>query len=144
MRRMNFGQRILEIFIQIGLLFYSAFICGAAWSLLFSGLGYMLEGEFLEEWKNFKEKEGTTYYVSPSYKTEEDVFGNVKVVYDNGERHDISASEFAIWCLALFALPLRCISLLFSVLALIIPPLNIKVKNNLNSRANIALDLYWY
>lgn len=145
MRRMNFWQKLLGIFIQVGLIFFSAFVNLFAWGLLSAPIAYVAEEAFLEKWKNFEAAEGTYYrYEDPSYKVKEDLFGNIKVVYDDGRSYETSADEKAIAAIIFFALLLRCISLLLSILALIIPPLNIKVKNNLNSRANIALDLYWY
>lgn len=143
MERMNWGQKLLEVFIQFGLIFYSVFIFYLTWSLILSIGAYFLEEAFLEKWKDFKPEAGTTYHVKPSYRVEEGLFDDVKVVYDDGKRTQMSGDQKLIIFMIIFLPIFRCISFLLSIIALILPPLNVKVENDSRSYANIMLDVYW-
>ena len=145
-RKMSYGRKIMEVFIQIGMLPVSAFITAisAYWvSIIMSfigWLGYCMEKAFLDSMKNFKPAEGYTYYVDPSV-TASVSDDKVEFHYDNGKRYDMSGSEFGVGVMGFFALPLRIISLVLSIFALILPPLNIKLKNNKGTFASIVFDI---
>lgn len=143
MDRMKWRYRLLEIFIQFGLIFYSIFIFYFSWSIIFSFWTYDLEKDFLLKWKHFRPKGGTTYHVEPSYRVEEDIFDNIKVVYDDGERSKMSGDQRLIVIMIFFLPIFRCISFLLSLIALIFPFVNVKVKNFIHSYANILFDVYW-
>lgn len=145
--RMNFGRRLLEIFTQIALVPVAAMTTGLAFFVLgivtagVAWFGYYLEYGILAWLKNYTPEEGTTYHVDPSYRVDEDAYGNIEVKYDNGERYTASGSEIAVGFIAFFALPLRLLSLFLSVIALFFPFFNIKAKNNKGTWASIILDI---
>ena len=141
MNKMNYGQKLLEPFIQFGLIFYSFFLFYFTWSLILSPIAYFVEVLFLEKWKNFQPKEGTTYHEQPKWRVSEDMFGKLELKYDDGERYRTSSDEKAIIVLIIFAPIFRVISLLLSILALFIPPLCIKVENDRQGLPNIFLDI---
>ena len=145
-KKMSYGRKILEVFIQIGMLPVSAFITAISlfWVTIFMSaaglLGYYMEKALLDATKGYKPREGYTYYVDPSV-TASVSDDRIEFHYDDGKRYDISGNEFGVGVMGFFALPLRVISLALSVLALIIPPLCIKLKNNKGTFASIVFDI---
>lgn len=148
---MSFGRKLLEVLIQIALLPISAVttaFLGFVLSLFFipfAYFGYMIEEAMLDWLKSYSPQEGTKYYVKPSDTVSvTETFGGdykVEVKHDDGERYQMSGSEFGVWVLALFALPLRVITLTLSILALIIPSLKIKAKNVRGTFWSIVFDI---
>lgn len=148
---MSFWRKLLEVLIQIALLPISALTTAFLMYVLslilvfFAYLGYLIEKAMLGWLKNYSPEAGTTYYVKPSdtVSVTETLGGDykVEVKHDDGERYAMSGSEFGVWVLAFFALPLRIITLALSILALIIPPLQIKAKNNRGTFWSIVFDI---
>lgn len=142
---MTYKQKLLEVLVQLCWLPISAFLTGLILTIFFSFFGFLLEAYVILPLKKFEISEGRHYSVDPSTKVSayEGIDGRIKVQveHDDGSRYELSDSETAAWYLAFFALPLRCISLLLSIFALIIPPLNIKIKNNRGGFLGIALDV---
>ncbi len=146
-RKMSLGRKFLEVLIQIALVPVAALITGCmlmtltviGFPLLF--LGYIIEAFILDSLKDYTPEEGKTYHVAPSYKVSANSSGEFEVKYDNGERYTASGSEIAVGFIALFALPLRIITLLISIIALFFPSVNIKIKNNKGTWASIILDI---
>ena len=148
---MSFWRKLLEVLIQIALLPVAALTTALMLSpltiILFFcfELGYLLEMFVLDRLKEYTAEEGRTYYVNPSdtVSISETGTGEYKldVHHDDGKRYEISASEFGIYVIAFFALPLRIITLALSILALIIPPLQIKAKNNRGTFWSIVFDI---
>lgn len=137
---MSFWRKLLEVLIQIALLPISAvttffLVCVLSFFFIFLAyLGYTIEEAMLDWLKCYSPKEGTKYYVEPSDTVSvTETFGGeykLEVKHDDGERYQMSGSEFGVWVLALFALPLRIITLALSILALFIPPLQIKAYDD--------------
>lgn len=137
---MSFWRKLLEVLIQIALLPVAAIITALMLfmlTLIFYFVSY--GGYYLEKWilgilKDYAPEKGTTYYVQPSdnVSVTETFSGDykVEVKHDDGERYQMSGSEFGVWVLAFFALPLRIITLALSILALFIPPLQIKAYDD--------------
>lgn len=149
-KKMIFGRKLLEVLIQIALLPLAA-ITTACTSILLTiiaaplaYLGYVIEESILSWLKDYTAEEGVRYHVKPSdtVSITETFSGDykVEVKHDDGVRYTMSGSEFGVWVLALFALPLRIITLLLSLLALIIPPLKIKAMNTYYSNIGSAIE----
>lgn len=147
-KKMSFKRKLLEVVIQIAMLPYSAlttvspFLIISIIFVILSVGAFFWEAAFLETVKNYEASEvgSKTYHVEPSltFRQEGD---SVVAHYDNGERTTFSPSERIVILLTFLALPLRVISLILSILALMIPRLNIKLKNNEQTYWNLFLDV---
>lgn len=67
-----------------------------------------------------------------------------RVEHDSGDRHEWGGSSWGVLFYCLFAFPLRCISLLLSLFAIFIPPLNVCIRQNSVGFLDMALDVYIY
>lgn len=145
---MKYYEKILEIIIQIVCIPLSAFINACGLQLLLCSpywVGHLVGATFWWR-KGEKVEEGNTYNVGESDTLIEttttheikDSRGNTlasfdtkdyEIKHDDGNRYEMSDSEFWGWLYSIFALHLRIISLVISIIALFVPKMYIKVSS---------------
>ena len=146
-KKMSYWRKIVEVFVQILLLPVAAYTT-AFTSLVISIVmywagypGYFLERYLLKKLKDFKPSEGYSYG-TPSDKVviHEKASGEyeAEVQHYSGKTFN---PDMQIWVMAFFAVFLRIITLVLSIIALFVPPLCIKAKNNVGTFRSVVFDI---
>lgn len=145
----NYFGKIIEVFLQLSLLFVSIFIqilC-IPYGIFYGhyAAGFITQRLIFCKLKQEKREKGFSYNVGASNKTVNkkvtnnirDNNGNVigtydstvsEVVYDDGERYDFGDQFEKARAISFAALPLRLLSMVLSIFALLIPHLYISVR----------------